>query len=145
MRLTALGMFVAAILIASGVAQQPTQPTSKFQQMVADAKRNIQETPVEEVKTRLDRKEKFLLLDVREDNEWSAGHIREAVHVSRGLLEKGIGPVAPNSNTPIVVYCHSGARSALATDTLQKMGYKNVKSMSGGIAAWQAKGYAVEK
>ena len=145
MRFTALGIFAMAILTASGLAQQPTPPATKFQQMVADAKRNVQEVPVEEVKTRLDRKEKFLLLDVREDSEWTAGHIQQAVHVSRGLLEKGIEQAAPDPNTPIVIYCHSGARSALAADTLQKMGYKNVKSMAGGIAAWQAKTYPVEK
>lgn len=145
MSMTALGTFLTAIMLAIGAAQQAPPTTSKFQQMVADAKRNIQETSVEEVQARLDRKEKVLLVDVREDNEWAAGHIQQAVHVSRGLLEKGIEQAAPDTNTPIVVYCHSGRRSALATDTLQKMGYKNVKSMAGGIAAWQAKGYAVEK
>jgi rhodanese-related sulfurtransferase len=144
MRFTAV-VFATAVLITTGMAQQSPQQPSRFQQIVAEAKRNIQEVNVEDVKARLDRNEKLLLVDVREDSEWSAGHVRQAVHVSRGLLEKSIEQVASDPNTPIVVYCHSGARSALATDTLQKMGYKNVKSMSGGIAAWQAKGYAVEK
>ena len=89
--------------------------------------------------------EKFLLIDVREDNEWAEGHVPGAIHIGRGVLEKGIEEKAVDGKTPIVLYCHSGARSALAADTLQKMGYTNVASMAGGTSAWREKGFPLEK
>jgi rhodanese-related sulfurtransferase len=113
--------------------------------MVAEAKQSVREIGVDDAKTLLESKQSLLLVDVREDNEWEAGHLPGAVHIGRGVLEKGIEQHAPNEKTPIVVYCHSGARSALAAQTLQKMGYTNVSSMAGGIAAWQVKGFPVSK
>jgi rhodanese-related sulfurtransferase len=121
------------------------QHSSRFMQMLAEARRNVREVSVEEVKARLDRSEKFLLIDVREDNEWAEGHVPGAIHIGRGVLEKGIEEKAVDGKTPIVLYCHSGARSALAADTLQKMGYTNVASMAGGTSAWREKGFPLEK
>lgn len=121
------------------------QQSSKFAHMVAEAKQSVREIGVDDVKTLLESKQSLLLVDVREDNEWEAGHLPGAVHIGRGVLEKGIEQNAPNEKTPIVVYCHSGARSALAAQTLQKMGYTNVSSMAGGIAAWQVKGFPISK
>lgn len=132
---------VIGMLGALAFGQQP----SKFTRMVAEAKQNVREISADNVKAMMERKQSILLVDVREDNEWEAGHLPGAVHISRGLLEKGIEQKAPDEKTPIVLYCHSGARSALAAQSLQKMGYTNVSSMAGGIAAWQEKGFAVGK
>jgi rhodanese-related sulfurtransferase len=90
-------------------------------------------------------KEKYALIDVREDNEWAAGHAAGAMHISRGVLEKGIETSVPQRNAKIILYCHSGARSALAADTLQKMGYSDVYSLAGGFVAYEKSGLPLEK
>lgn len=86
------------------------QHSSRFMQMLAEARRNVREVSVEEVKARLDRSEKFLLIDVREDNEWAEGHVPGAIHIGRGVLEKGIEEKAVDGKTPIVLYCHTLGR-----------------------------------
>src|ERR671916_2789789 len=86
-----------------------------------------------------------ILVDVRENEEWDAGHIPGAKHVTRGHLETRIEGAAPDRSQPIVLYCASGNRSALAADTLERlMGYENVESMTGGITLWKDRGYDVE-
>src|SRR5258706_417794 len=116
-----------------------------FLNIVNDAKSRVQETNVDEVKKRLDRGDKFTLVDVREDNEWAKGHLPGAVHLSKGIIERDIEATVPDKNAEIVLYCGGGFRSALAADNLQKMGYKNVISMEGGIRDWREKGYQMEK
>jgi rhodanese-related sulfurtransferase len=108
-----------------------------FLKLVDDAKRNIRETTVSEVAARLQRGDKFHFIDVREDDEWRAGHIPGAIHLGKGVIERDIESKIPNQGDEIILYCGGGYRSALAADALQKMGYKNVVSMDGGIRGWR--------
>ncbi|MBW1715781.1 MAG: rhodanese-like domain-containing protein [Deltaproteobacteria bacterium] len=110
---------------------------------VAEAKKSIAEISVSDAKAMLD-KGGVLFLDVREPKEYKSGHIPGAINVPRGLLEFKIGKKMPDKNATAVVYCKSGGRSSLATDTLVRMGYKNLKSMDGGWKAWTKAGYPVE-
>ena len=81
-----------------------------------------------------------LIVDVREKDEWDEEHIPHAIHLSRGTIELDIEEKFPDSNATIICHCGGGGRSALATESLQKMGYKNVRSMAGGLKAWKAAG-----
>ena len=108
----------------------------QFLKLVNDAKARVKETNVEDVKRRMEAGEKFLLVDVREDNEWAKGHAPNAVHMGRGVIERDIEQRVPDTNAKLVLYCGGGFRSALVADNLQKMGYTNVESMDGGWRAW---------
>jgi rhodanese-related sulfurtransferase len=121
------------------------QHPPRFLKLVDDAKTRVKETNVDTVKSRLDRGEKFLLVDVREDNEYAKDHLPHAVHMGRGVLERDVEAKVPDLNTEMVLYCGGGFRSALAADNLQKMGYTNVISMDGGIREWREKGYPLVK
>jgi rhodanese-related sulfurtransferase len=85
-----------------------------------------------------------VLIDVREDNEWEAGHAEGAKHMGRGVIERDIVNTIPDKNAELVLYCGGGFRSALAADMLQKMGYTNVYSMAGGWKAWKEAGAPTE-
>ena len=87
----------------------------------------------------------ILLVDVRETEEWAKSHAAGAVHISKGLIEHDIETKAPNKEATIVLYCHSGARSALAAESLMKMGYANVYSLDDGLTAYVASGLPTEK
>jgi rhodanese-related sulfurtransferase len=115
-----------------------------FLELVGHARRGIRECTPAEVKARLDRGERFELIDVREESEWAAGHARGARHIGRGILERDIEGLLPDPETDIVLYCGGGYRSALAAESLQKMGYRRVTSMDGGFRAWLAAGYPTE-
>ena len=117
----------------------------RFLKIVDDARSRVRETNVDEVKKRLDRGDKFVLVDVREDREYDADHIVGAVHLGKGVIERDIEAKYPDLDTELVLYCGGGFRSALAADNLQKMGYKNVISMDGGIRGWREKNYPLEK
>lgn len=119
--------------------------SARFLQIVDDAKRRVKELTIDQVKAKLDRKEKFILLDVREESEWNQDHIAGAVYLGRGVLERDIESRYPDMNTEIVLYCGGGYRSALAADNLQKMGYEKVYSMDGGVRGWREKGLPLEK
>src|SRR5215831_2771954 len=108
------------------------QHSPRFLKIVADAKSRIRELTVDQVKARLDRGEKFHLVDVREESEWAKDHVTGAVHLGKGVIERDIEQRLPDSSAEIVLYCGGGFRSALAADNLQKMGYANVISMDGG-------------
>jgi len=97
------------------------------------------------VKRRMDAGEKFLLVDVREDNEWANGHLPSAVHMGRGIIERDLETAVPDTGTKMVLYCGGGFRSALVADNLQKMGYLNVESMDGGWKGWLAAGLPTAK
>ncbi|HYY70706.1 MAG TPA: rhodanese-like domain-containing protein [Terriglobales bacterium] len=112
-----------------------------FLKLVNEAKARIRETTVDEVKGKLDRGEKIVLIDVREESEFAKDHLPGAVHLSKGILERDIEQRVPEPTTPIVLYCGGGFRSALSADNLQKMGYSSVLSMDGGIRAWREKGF----
>ena len=112
----------------------------QFLKLVQDAKQRVKESNVPQVKQRMDAGEKWLLVDVREDNEWAKGHVPGAVHMGRGVIERDIEQRVPDTNTKLVLYCGGGFRSALVADNLQKMGYRNVESMDGGWRAWTEAG-----
>jgi rhodanese-related sulfurtransferase len=117
----------------------------QFLKLVNDAKKRVKETNVAEVRRRMEGGEKFLLVDVREDNEWAAGHLPGAVHMGRGVIERDIETRVPETSTKMVLYCGGGFRSALVADNLQKMGYTNVESMDGGWKGWVAAGLETAK
>lgn len=121
------------------------QHPPRFLRIVEDAKKRVQETTVDEVKAKLDRGEKFLLIDVREDNEYAKDHLPGAIHLGRGIIERDIEERVPDLNAPITLYCGGGFRSALAADNLQKMGYTQVISMDGGIRGWREKGFPLTR
>jgi rhodanese-related sulfurtransferase len=116
-----------------------------FLALVEEAKKNIRECSVRQVKDRFDRGEKFQFVDVREDHEFAQDHAAGARHIGRGVLERDIETLVPDRDTPMVLYCGGGFRSALAADNLRKMGYLNVVSMDGGIRAWREAGYPIKK
>ena len=121
------------------------QHPPRFLKIVDDAKTRIRETNVPEVKKRMDRGDKFLILDVREESEYAKDHLPGAVHLGKGVIERDIEMRVPDLNTEVILYCGGGFRSALAADNLQKMGYTNVVSMDGGIRDWREKGYPLVK
>lgn len=116
-----------------------------FLGLVADAKQRIREIDIDKYKQMRHRGEPHQLVDVREDHEWEAAHAAGAVHLSKGTIERDIEKTFPDKNTPLVLYCGGGFRSALATDNLQKMGYTNVISLDGGWRAIEASGLPIEK
>ncbi len=117
----------------------------RFLKIVEDAKKRVCETTVDDVKARLDRGEKFTLVDVREESEYAADHLPGAIHLGKGVIERDVETKVPDLNTPVVLYCGGGFRSALAADNLQKMGYTDVISMDGGVRDWRNKGYPLTK
>jgi rhodanese-related sulfurtransferase len=121
------------------------QHSPRFLAIVEDARKRIKETTVDEVKARLDRGEKFLLLDVREESEYAKDHLPGAIHLGKGIIERDVEQKIPNTDSEIILYCGGGFRSALAADNLQKMGYTNVISMDGGIRDWRGRGYPLVK
>ena len=117
----------------------------QFLKLVNEAKKQVRETNVADVKRRMDSGEKFLLVDVREDNEWEKGHVPGAVHMGRGVIERNIETQVPETSAKMILYCGGGFRSALVADNLQKMGYTNVESMDGGWRGWVAAGLPTKK
>ena len=115
-----------------------------FLQLVQKAKQSIRECTIQDVKTRMDRGEPFYFIDIREDHEVAGGYAKGAIHLGRGILERDIETRIPDKQTPLVLYCGGGYRSALAAESLQKMGFSNVESMDGGIKAWREGGYPME-
>ncbi|HEV8048710.1 MAG TPA: rhodanese-like domain-containing protein [Terriglobales bacterium] len=121
------------------------QHSPGFLQIVEDVKKRIRETTIDDVKAKLDRGEKFLLIDVREESEYAADHLPGAMHLGKGVIERDVEARVPDRNAPLVLYCGGGFRSALAADNLQKMGYTNVLSMDGGVRGWREKGFDLTK
>jgi rhodanese-related sulfurtransferase len=109
----------------------------RFLKIVDDARSRVRELTVDDVKARLDRGDKFLLIDVREESEWAKGHLPGAVHLGKGIIERDVEERVPDTGAEMVLYCGGGYRSALAADNLQKMGYTNVSSMDGGYRDWK--------
>jgi rhodanese-related sulfurtransferase len=116
----------------------------RFLKLAEDARRQVRELTVEEVKAKLDAGEPIKLVDVREDHEWAKERVRGAEHLGRGILERDIEKRFPDPTTPLILYCGGGYRSALAAESLQKMGYVNVHSMAGGIKAWRKAGLPLD-
>ena len=116
--------------------------SEEFLELVHDAKARVNECGVVKAQTLVSKG--AALIDVREDNEYAAGHAAGAKHMGRGIIERDIVKAVPDKDQNIVLYCGGGFRSALAADMLQKMGYNRVFSMDGGWKAWKDSGAPVE-
>jgi rhodanese-related sulfurtransferase len=116
-----------------------------FLKLVGEAKRHVNEISVAEARAKLSINPKAVLIDVREDHEWNAGHAAEAVHLSKGILERDLEKLYPDAGTEIIMYCGGGFRSALTCDAAQKMDYKKVHSLIGGYKALVAADWPIKK
>ncbi|MBD3672082.1 MAG: sulfurtransferase [Planctomycetaceae bacterium] len=116
----------------------------RFLAIVDDARKNIEECAVDDVKTRLDNGEELLLIDVREESEFANAHIPGAKHLGKGIIERDIEKEVPETDTEMILYCGGGYRSALAADNLRKMGYTKAISMDGGFRGWKEAGLPTE-
>jgi rhodanese-related sulfurtransferase len=114
-----------------------------FLALVNDAKSRVKQIDIDQYKKM--SRDKHVLIDTREDNEWTAGHAAGAVHMSKGVIERDIESEIPDKSATLVLYCGGGFRSALVADALQRMGYKNAISLDGGWRAWNTAGLPVEK
>jgi rhodanese-related sulfurtransferase len=121
------------------------QHPPRFLKIVDDAKSRVKETDVDTIKQRMDRGDKFTLIDVREESEFAKDHLPGAIHLGKGTIERDIEARVPETGAELILYCGGGFRSALAADNLQKMGYTNAISMDGGIRDWREKGYPLVK
>ena len=115
-----------------------------FLKLVNQAKRHVEEISVAEARARLGVNPKAVLLDVREDNEWLKGHAAEAKHLGKGILERDLEKLYPDTEMEILMYCGGGFRSALSADAARRMGYKKVKSVIGGYKAMVAAGWEMK-
>ncbi len=132
-------LILAASLASVGFGQD------SYQALVKDAKTRVKEIDTDQLKKMQSSSEKFTLIDVREDNEWEAGHATGATHLSKGVIERDIEKKLPQKDAKVVLYCGGGSRSALAADALMKMGYSNVFSLAGGLGAYKSAGLPTEK
>lgn len=117
------------------------QHTPRFLAIVQEARKLVQECTVEDVKKRLDKGEKLLIVDVREESEFARDHIPGALHLGKGVIERDVETTIPDITREIILYCGGGFRSALAAENLGRMGYTRVISMDGGIRSWREKGF----
>jgi rhodanese-related sulfurtransferase len=117
---------------------------TRFEILVANAKKRITEVSPTEAAAK-SKSGNAVIVDVREKDEWDEEHIPGAIHLSRGTIELDIEERVPDLNQTIITHCGGGGRSALAAENLQKMGYKNVRSMAGGFKAWKATGLPTTK
>jgi rhodanese-related sulfurtransferase len=138
-----LASVLACVIFLLGVSSQGFAAAKGPMDFVNAAKAKIAEVSAAQAKADLDAGKKFILLDVRSKEEFDAGHLPNAVHVSRGLLEFKIGRVIPDKNANIILYCRTGARSAMATLVLNEMGYVNAKNMAGAFKEWGTAGFPV--
>ncbi|MGH9631868.1 MAG: rhodanese-like domain-containing protein [Bryobacteraceae bacterium] len=127
------------------MSTQPKQHNQAFLALVNDAKSRVRQIDIGEYQKMKERGEEHVLVDVREDSEWAAGHAAGAVHMGKGVIERDIESKIPDKDKQMVLYCGGGFRSALAADALQKMGYQNAISLDGGWKAWQNAKLPIEK
>jgi rhodanese-related sulfurtransferase len=123
----------------------PKHHNQAFLQLVKDAKTRVKEIDINEYQRLKQAGEPHLLVDVREDSEWAAGHAAGSMHLGKGVIERDIEAKVPDKNTKLVLYCGGGFRSALAADNLQKMGYTDAISLDGGWRAYSQSGLPIEK
>ena len=117
----------------------------EFLKLVNDAKARIREVNIDQYKQMVSSGQAHVLVDVREDSEWAAGHAAGSMHLGKGIIERDIETKVPRKDSTLVLYCGGGFRSALAGDALRQMGYSNVISLDGGWRDYQASGLPVEK
>ncbi|MEI7535326.1 MAG: rhodanese-like domain-containing protein [Verrucomicrobiae bacterium] len=116
-----------------------------FLKLANEAKKHINEISVAEARAKIAANPQVVLMDVREDHEWAAGHASEAVHLGKGILERDLEKLYPDANTEIIMYCGGGFRSAMTCEAAQKMGYKKVHSLIGGYKGMAAAGWPMVK
>lgn len=116
-----------------------------FLKIVNEIRPRIKEVTLDEARARLAANPKAILIDVREDNEWSAGHATQAKHLGKGVLERDIEKMFPDTSAEIIMYCGGGYRSALTCEVAQRMGYKNVASLVGGYKAMVQAGWPMAR
>ena len=121
------------------------QHSTEFLNLVNDSKTRIRQIDIAGYKRLLESGELHVLVDTREDSEWAAGHVKGAIHLGKGIIERDIEKKVPDKNAPLVLYCGGGFRSALVAENLQKMGYTNVISMDGGWRGWLEAGLPTAK
>lgn len=126
------------------------QHSPQFLKIANEAQSRVNRCSVEQVSEWLqdsnsDGLDKTVLIDVREESEFAAGHLPNAIPLGKGIIERDIETRVPDSSQKIVLYCGGGFRSAMAADNLQKMGYTNVHSMDGGWSEWNSKGFPTTK
>jgi rhodanese-related sulfurtransferase len=140
-----VSILFALSMVSITLAQDkaPAGPPAVVKEMVAKAKGSIQKVSAADVKAAIDTKEKAIILDVRDPGEFAAGHLPGAVNISRGTLEFNVFNKIPDQNAKIYVYCKTGSRSALATKTLNDLGYKNAVLMDALFEDWIKAGYPV--
>ena len=140
-----LVLSMASLSMSQEKPKVPAWQTTVVKQWVANAKAAIKPVTIQDVKAAMDKKEKAIYLDVRDPNEYAAGHLSGAMNISRGTLEFNVWDKIPDKNAKIYVYCKTGARCALATKALNDMGYKNAVATDTGYEAWVKAGYPVER
>lgn len=118
--------------------------SAEFLALVNDARTRVKETDVEGYLALRAAGEPHVLIDVREESEFAAGHMPGSIHLGKGIIERDIVAKVPDKNAHVILYCGGGFRSVLAAENLQKMGYKRVVSMDGGWRAWKQGGYDIE-
>lgn len=121
------------------------QHSPAFLKLVEETRPRIREVTIEQARERLARNPKAVLIDVREDHEWTQGHANEAVHLGKGIFERDLEKTVPDPTAEMILYCGGGYRSALAAEAAQKMGYKNVYSLAGGYKAMVAANWPCKK
>ncbi|HAB18742.1 MAG TPA: rhodanese-like domain-containing protein [Verrucomicrobiota bacterium] len=121
------------------------QHSPGFLRLVADAKSRVREVTVAEARARLAANPRAVLLDVREDNEWAAGHASEAVHLGKGILERDLESRFPDKDTEVILYCGGGFRSVLSAEAARQLGYTNVASLAGGFRAMSQAGWPITR
>lgn len=140
MKALLIGATLAGICFAQSAA-----PAAGYRAIVQDAQAHVKRIDIQQFKAWNDAHRNYVLVDVRESEEWAKGHAAGALHIGKGVLERDIEANVPDRKATIVLYCHSGARSALAAENLMRMGYSNVYSLDGGLTAYDAAGLAMEK
>ena len=121
------------------------QHSPAFLKLVDESRKHVNEISVAEARAKIGANSNVVLLDVREDHEWQAGHAAEAKHLGKGILERDLERLYPDANTEIIMYCGGGFRSALTCDAAQKMGYKKVYSLIGGYKGMVAADWPMVK
>ena len=117
----------------------------RFEKLVNESRARIKETTPEEVKKKIEKGDKFFLVDIREEHEWQEGHITGATYIGKGIIERDVEKFIPDLNAEVILYCGGGYRSVLAAENLQKMGFTNVVSMDGGWRRWNELGYPTQQ
>ena len=142
---TKLAISIAAALILSYMSLTANAVDKTPDEMVREAKWAIKEISVGEVKRMIEADKSIVILDVRDRDEFDAGHIPRAINLSRGMLEFKITLMIPEKSATVIVYCGIDLRGPLATKTLNDLGYRNAVNMIGGLKSWKEAGYPLQK